>query len=213
MGPFLQARKMGIDIRHHKDRKVHRRSTKSEDIYVKLLVKLYRFLARRTDAGFNKVVLKRLFMSRTNRPPMSIARLIRNMKKEGRDGKTAVVVGTITDDKRIFKVPKLTVCALHVTEAARSRILASGGTIMTFDQLAQQAQRERTPSSCKDHAREEKCTGISDPPQVYHTVTPNHTFAPRDASSNKLVVVVTAVVTRSKQRLVLLTILLHCYLQ
>merc|ERR1712098_380084 len=110
------------DIRHHKDRKVLRRSAKSEDIYVKLLVKLYRFLARRTDAGFNKVVLKRLFMSRTNRPPMSIARLIRNMKKPGRDGKTAVVVGTITDDKRIFKVPKLTVCALHVTEAARSRI-------------------------------------------------------------------------------------------
>merc|ERR1711915_767171 len=138
MGPFLQVRKMGIDIRHHKDRKVLRRSAKSEDIYVKLLVKLYRFLARRTDAGFNKVVLKRLFMSRTNRPPMSIARLIRNMKKPGRDGKTAVVVGTITDDKRIFKVPKLTVCALHVTEAARSRILASGGTIMTFDQLAQQ---------------------------------------------------------------------------
>merc|ERR1712036_185067 len=94
----------GIDIRHHKDRKVLRRSAKSEDIYVKLLVKLYRFLARRTDAGFNKVVLKRLFMSRTNRPPLSIARLIRNMKKPGRAGKTAVCVGTITDDKRICKV-------------------------------------------------------------------------------------------------------------
>merc|ERR1711971_278722 len=141
MGPFLQARKMGIDIRHHKDRKVLRRSAKSEDIYVKLLVKLYRFLARRTDAGFNKVILKRLFMSRSNRPPLSIARLIRNMKKAGRDGKTAVCVGTITDDKRIFKVPKLTVCALHVTEAARSRILASGGAILTFDQLAQQAPK------------------------------------------------------------------------
>merc|ERR1712141_521425 len=139
----MGTRIMGIDIRHHKDRKVLRRSAKSEDIYVKLLVKLYRFLARRTDAGFNKVVLKRLFMSRTNRPPLSIARLIRNMKKPGRDGKTAVCVGTITDDKRIFKVPKLTVCALHVTEAARSRILASGGTILTFDQLAQQARKGR----------------------------------------------------------------------
>jgi len=104
---------MGIDIRHHKDRKVVRRSAKSEDIYVKLLVKLYRFLARRTDAGFNKVILKRLFMSRSNRPPLSLARLIRNMKKEGRAGKTAVCVGTITDDKRIFKVPKLTVGGFH----------------------------------------------------------------------------------------------------
>ena len=37
---------------------------------------LYRFLARRTDAPFNKVVLKRLYMSRTNRPPLSIARLV-----------------------------------------------------------------------------------------------------------------------------------------
>merc|ERR1712012_731052 len=184
-------------------------------IYVKLLVKLYRFLARRTDAGFNKVVLKRLFMSRTNRPPMSIARLIRNMKKPGRDGKTAVVVGTITDDKRIFKVPKLTVCALHVTEAARSRILASGGTIMTFDQLAQQAPKGENTVLMQGPRREEKCTSISDPPLVYPTVTPNHTFAPRDASSNRLVVVVTAVVTRSKQCLVCasLTILLHCYLQ
>merc|ERR1712098_352219 len=129
------------DIRHHKDRKVLRRSAKSEDIYVKLLVKLYRFLARRTDSGFNKVVLKRLYMSRSNRPPLSIARLIRNMKKPGRDNKTAVVVGTITDDKRIFKIPNLSVCALHVSEAARARILAAGGNILTFDQLAQQAPK------------------------------------------------------------------------
>merc|ERR1711944_109371 len=141
MGPFRLDFKMGIDIRHNKDRRVHRTAPKSKDIYLQLLVKLYRFLARRTNSKFNTIVLKRLFMSRTNRPPISIARLICNMKKPGRDGKTAVCVGTITDDKRIFKVPKLTVCALHVTEAARSRILASGGTILTFDQLAQQAPK------------------------------------------------------------------------
>jgi len=34
---------------------------------------------------------------------------VRNMSKEGREGKTAVVVGTVTDDKRIFKIPKLNV--------------------------------------------------------------------------------------------------------
>lgn len=33
-------------------------------------------------------------------------------------------------------MPKLTVCALHLTERARSRILAAGGEILTFDQLA-----------------------------------------------------------------------------
>ena len=48
-------------------------------------------------------------MSKINRPPLSLARLIRNMKKEGREGKIAVVIGTITNDLRIFKVPKLTV--------------------------------------------------------------------------------------------------------
>uniref|UniRef100_A0A8C0X3A9 Large ribosomal subunit protein uL15/eL18 domain-containing protein n=1 Tax=Castor canadensis TaxID=51338 RepID=A0A8C0X3A9_CASCN len=34
---------------------------------------LYRFLARRTNSTFNQVVLKRLFMSRTNRPPLSLS--------------------------------------------------------------------------------------------------------------------------------------------
>ncbi|CAK8672983.1 unnamed protein product [Clavelina lepadiformis] len=119
-------------------------------------------------------------MSRSNRPPLSVARLVslivivfeqskicsryqtkaseggnlsnrlnyvdfhdqvRNMNKKGREDKTAVVVGTITDDKRIFKIPKINVCALHVTKGARARILESGGNIITFDQLAQQAPK------------------------------------------------------------------------
>merc|ERR1719147_299989 len=130
---------MGVDITHKKDRKVHRTRPKSDDIYLNLIVKLYRFLARRTDSKFNEVVLRRLFMSKTNRPPMSLARLIRNMKKEGREGKTAVVIGTVTNDLRIFKVPKLTVAALHVTEKARERILKAGGEVMTLDHLALKA--------------------------------------------------------------------------
>ena len=46
---------MGIDINHKKDRKVHRKEPKSENVYLRLLVKLYRFLGRRTNAEFNKV--------------------------------------------------------------------------------------------------------------------------------------------------------------
>ena len=45
---------------------------------------LYSFLVRRTDSKFNKVVLKRLFMSRTNRPPLSLSRLARFMKNKAR---------------------------------------------------------------------------------------------------------------------------------
>ncbi|XP_015423461.1 PREDICTED: 60S ribosomal protein L18, partial [Myotis davidii] len=116
--------------------KVRRKEPKSQDIYLRLLVKLYRFLARRTNSTFNQVVLKRLFMSRTNRPPLSLSRMIRKMKLPGREGKTAVVVGTITDDVRIQEVPKLKVCALRVSSRARSRILKAGGKILTFDQLA-----------------------------------------------------------------------------
>lgn len=132
---------MGIDIRHNKDRKVRRTEPKSQDIYLRLIVKLYRFLARRTNSKFNKVILKRLFMSRIHRPPLSLAMLTRHMKKPGRKGMTAVCVGTITDDLRLFDVPKLKVCALKVTERARARILRAGGDVMTFDQLALKAPR------------------------------------------------------------------------
>merc|ERR1712130_1066049 len=130
---------MAIDVRHNKDRKVRRTEPKSQDIYLRLLVKLYRFLARRTDAKFNKIVLRRLFMSKINRPPLSIARLVRNMKKPGNADKTVVCVGTITNDTRIFDIPKMTVCALRVTEKARDRILKAGGEIIAFDQLALRA--------------------------------------------------------------------------
>merc|ERR1711887_527224 len=134
MGPFSCFVAMGVDICHKKDRKVRRTRPKSDDIYLGLLVKLYKFLARRTDSKFNEIVMRRLFMSNTNRPPLSIARLIRKMK--GHEGKTAVIVGTVTDDTRIFTVPKMTVVALHVSEKARERILKAGGEILTFDQLA-----------------------------------------------------------------------------
>lgn len=116
-----------------------RTAPKSDNVYLKLLVKLYRFLARRTDSSFNAVVLKRLFMSKTNRPPIAISRLVRHMK--GKEGKTAVIVGTITDDARMLEVPKLSVAALKVTATARARILQAGGEILTFDELALRAPK------------------------------------------------------------------------
>lgn len=70
---------------------------------------MYRFLARRTGSKFNKIILKRLFMSRINKPPISLARVVRFMKKPHRENCIAVIVGTVTDDARIFECPKLTV--------------------------------------------------------------------------------------------------------
>lgn len=65
-------------------------------------------------------------MSKINKPPISLARVVRFMKKPGREGFIAVIVGTVTDDQRIWDVPKLTVCALRVTEKARARIIKAG---------------------------------------------------------------------------------------
>ncbi|PPD87388.1 hypothetical protein GOBAR_DD15676 [Gossypium barbadense] len=110
----------GIDlVAGGKSKKSKRTAPKSDDIYLKLLVKLYRFLVRRAGSNFNAVILKRLFM-----------------RKEDKIG---VVVGTVTDDIRVYEVPALTVTALRFTETARARIEKAGGECLTFDQLALRA--------------------------------------------------------------------------
>ena len=82
-------------------------------------------------------------MSRINRPPISISRIvsIAANKHSGptHEGKTVVVVGTITDDNRLLTVPKLSIAALRFTATARARIEKSGGECLTMDQLALRA--------------------------------------------------------------------------
>merc|ERR1712022_34969 len=164
---------MGIDIKAGgRIKNGNRKAPTSENVYIRLLVKLYRFLARRTEAKFNAVVLKRLFMSRMNRPPLSLSKLAKFMR--GKDGKMAVIVGTVTDDVRMLECPKgLKLCALRVTESARARILANGGEIITFDQLAQVF-----PTG----------PGIAVVPLVPLEAKLPHMCAPRAASSRRLVV-------------------------
>lgn len=55
------------------------------------------------------------------------------------DGKIAVIVGTVTDDIRVYEVPAIKVAALRFTETARARIEKAGGECLTFDQLALKA--------------------------------------------------------------------------
>ena len=109
------------------------------------LFKLYRFLARRTNSSFNKVVLKRLFMSKINRPPISLQRLSKHL--EGKEQKGPIVlIGTVTDDNRLMEAPKnLTIAALRFTKTARARIEKAGGQCMTLDQLA---NKYPTGSNC-----------------------------------------------------------------
>ncbi|KAI9849769.1 MAG: hypothetical protein M1838_006270 [Thelocarpon superellum] len=134
---------MGIDLDHHHVKNSHRKAPKSDNVYLKLLVKLYRFLARRTDSAFNKTVLRRLFMSRINRPPLSLSRIVSvsasKQSAEHHAGKTVVIIGAVTDDNRLLTVPKLSVAALRFTATARARIEAAGGECLTLDQLALRA--------------------------------------------------------------------------
>jgi len=129
---------MGIDLRAGgRVKNTNRKDAESKNPYLQLLIKLYRFLSRRTESHFNRVVLKRLYMSRVNRPCMSLSRVLRYTK--GKESQTVVVVGTITDDARLFEISKVSVCALHFTAGARARILRAGGECLTLDQLALRA--------------------------------------------------------------------------
>ncbi|XP_014749692.1 PREDICTED: 60S ribosomal protein L18-A-like, partial [Sturnus vulgaris] len=86
-----------------------------------------------------RVVLKRLFMSRSNRPPLALSRLVspENIQKTPQKyPKTSPKITPKTAPKPPRKHPKIQVCALRVTRGARSRILRAGGSILTFDQLA-----------------------------------------------------------------------------
>eukprot|EP00347_Sterkiella_histriomuscorum_P008208 403345963 len=125
---------MGIDlVKRGRIQLRNKKDSKSQNLYHHLLVRLFRFLSRRTDSAFARTVLRRLLASRINRPPVSLSRLVRHLGAN--QGRIAVVVGTVTDDQRLLEVPKLTVAALKVTETARARIIKAGGKVLTLDQL------------------------------------------------------------------------------
>lgn len=95
----------------------------------------------RTDAPFNKVILRSLFLSKINRPPVSVARISRALNGQGSDKKTVVVVGTVTDDNRLLEFPKTTIAALRFTAGAKAKIIKAGGEAITLDQLALRAPK------------------------------------------------------------------------
>ena len=119
------------------------RTLRAKNVYHRLLVKLYKFLSRRTTSKCNKCILKRLLNSRVNRTPVSLSKLskyalrksVEEAKKKG-DDVIFAVVGTVTNDTRTIEVPEMKVCALKFTEKARERITAAKGKCITFDQLA-----------------------------------------------------------------------------
>ena len=135
---------MAIDLVKAGRVKLHKtRTLKAKNVYHRLLVKLYKFLSRRTTSKYNKCVLKRLLNSRVNRCPVSLSKLskyaerksVKDAQSKGNDVIFAVV-GTVTNDLRLIDVPEMKVCALKFSEKARERIVAAKGKCLTFDQLA-----------------------------------------------------------------------------
>lgn len=170
---------MGIDlIAGGRLKNKNRDAPESQNVYLRLLVKLYRFLSRRTESHFNDVVLKRLFQSKVNRPALSLTRIARYAK--GKEDKIVVTVGTVTDDARLLSLPKLTVCALRFTSGARARIVAAGGEAITFDQLALRAPTGsntlllRGPKNARESVRHFGAAGV-----------PNSKTAPRIESKGR----------------------------
>lgn len=87
----------------------------SKNPYLRLLVKLYNFLARRTNANFNKIIAKRLIMPKRYRPPLSLSKLQYHMANHPND--IAVVVGSITGNmKKKEKFIYIYIYVLYVHE-------------------------------------------------------------------------------------------------
>ena len=127
---------MGIDLkRQGRIKSRYSRTATTKNHYHQLLVKLYKFLARRTDAPFNSVVYKRLCQSRVTRYPISISKLLKHADNDDKKSKILVVVGKVLNDERMLQVPRLRVCALQFTETARKRIEKAGGECLTFNEL------------------------------------------------------------------------------
>lgn len=125
---------MGIDLKTGiKKRKVERKEPKSTNPYIRLLHNAFKVVYENTGEDFTKVLTKRLCLSKTNRPVLSVSRLAHLMHK--REDKIAVVASTVTNDERLVTIPKLTICALKFSATARSRIEKAGGRCMSFDEL------------------------------------------------------------------------------
>jgi ribosomal protein L18E len=153
-------------------------------------------------------------MSKINRPPVSLSRIVSNINKEG-EKRTVVIVGTVTDDNRLLSFPKATIAALRFTATARARIAAAGGEAITLDQLALRAPTGsntlilRGPKNSREAVKhfgfgphKHKVSKHKGPTVAsLNEANPcyrNPSSSPRVASSSVLVVADAHVVSRSK---------------
>merc|ERR1712105_379242 len=102
-----------------------------------------------------------------------------------------------TNDLRIFDVPKFSLCALHVTEKARDRILKAGGEIITFDQLALRAPTGKGTLLLQGPRKQREPTGSSAPLDA-RVATSSRSSGPGAGSSRPPVAAGSPGATRSR---------------
>ncbi|CAL6027620.1 Ribosomal_protein L18 [Hexamita inflata] len=117
---------------HELKRHTIRKAPKSKNFYLRTIQAAFDYAAKNlTETDFAKKVARRLCISRSNRPVMSLSNIAQKLE----EGKIAVIASTITNDERLMTVPKMTIVALHFTATAKARIEKAGGKCMTFDTL------------------------------------------------------------------------------
>ncbi|XP_051912641.1 60S ribosomal protein L18-like [Hippocampus zosterae] len=94
------------------------RKPRTTNVQLRGLIKYFTSCRGARPCAFNKVILKRLCQSRTTRCPSHCPGSSRIWVPSLE--RTAVVVGTVTNDLRLLELPKLRVCALRFTTQAPS---------------------------------------------------------------------------------------------
>lgn len=106
-----------------------KRKSRSRNTFHQSLLSLYKKISENTTNLTIQKITKRLTMSRSNRQPLKISKLVKHQDK------VIVFVGKVLDDEKLFDVPKMKIVALSISKNAYKKLLRAGGEFYTLDKL------------------------------------------------------------------------------
>ena len=125
------------------------------------LLQLYSFLVRRTDSKFNKVVLKRLFMSRTNRPPLSLSKLTKFMKGKVGLQTSSLIDSLIVGHHQLIRASRCTESALRPVSASGTACKAWHGAEQLPGKVGVHTRLSWDISRTRIYVRQQRGAGIN----------------------------------------------------
>ncbi|KAM0672534.1 ribosomal protein L18 [Ordospora colligata] len=105
----------------------------SANVYLKALSRFYSKIARNTSYLCLKKISKRLTMSKSDRQPVKISKIVSEL--EGKQDKVAVVVAKVLDDDKVMILPAMKIVALQWSKEVKEKVEKYGGSIHTLDEL------------------------------------------------------------------------------